>query len=69
MSSANKHETDKPSETTILLIKQVARTYKTIVESPDLQSCNAHPMVWCTLMQQLRVQESRRRYWVQKPRP
>ena len=32
MSSANKHETDKPSETTILLIKQVARTYKTIVE-------------------------------------
>lgn len=33
MSSANKPETDKPSETTILLIKQVARTYKTIVKS------------------------------------
>ena len=33
MSSANKHETDRPSETTILLIRQVARPCKAIVES------------------------------------
>ena len=36
MSSANKHETDKPSETTILLIKQVARTYRPLLKAMGL---------------------------------